>query len=381
MKRGKIYNIFYLIIFILPLFLFFLFPIRGVKEKSITEARMLEQIPKFQIKNFLSGEYQDRLEKGISDQLLLSQTMRKQSKRLNTKLNDISINFLNLFVDECKVYTEVDSGYYNYGCSNYLIEKPSSTSKYNFKSQAKYFNNINADKYIYFIEKDRSINFNFISEKEKIYESIKNEFNADRYGRFELNSFDDLKKYFYQTDHHWNYRGSYKGYTEIVEMLLGKNETVLEPIETVEFDTIFFGTADRKNQTKKSTEKFTVYKFKDLKSKVYINGKEKQYSNMEQYYQGNYSKKEYINHYAKYYGDDYAEVIFDFSNPNKQNLLVLCTSYSNAIKQLLASHFNKTYYIDLRHNKDFKVNEYIEENDIDKVLLLGDIYSFIGGGE
>ena len=102
---------------------------------------------------------------------------------------------------------------------------------------------------------------------------------------------------------------------------------------------------------------------------------------MEQYYQGNYNKKEYINHYAKYYGDDYAEVIFDFSNPNKQNLLVLCTSYSNAIKQLLASHFNKTYYIDLRHNKDFKVNEYIEENDIDKVLLLGDIYSFIGGGE
>jgi hypothetical protein len=60
---------------------------------------------------------------------------------------------------------------------------------------------------------------------------------------------------------------------------------------------------------------------------------------------------------------------------------VLCTSYSNAIKDLVASHFNKTYYVDTRHYKDFDVNEYIEENDIDMVLMMGDIASFVGGGE
>lgn len=381
MKNRKIYNVFYLIIFIMPLFLFFLFPFRGTKEKSITEARTLQKIPTFDIFDFKDGIFQDELEDGISDQLILSQTIRRLNKNMTTNINRVTTNIFNLFVDECKLYTEIDSGYFNYGCSNYLIEKPVKYSEENLKKQAEYFNKINSKKYIYFIEKDRSINFNFISDKDKVYENIKNNFNAVGYDRFELNSFEQLKENFYQTDHHWNYKGSYKGYQEIINLLLGDKEEVLEPIDTVEFDTIFFGSADRKLQTKKSTEKFKVYKFEDLDRKIYINGEEKEYSNKNKYYEGIFNEKDYANHYAEYYGNDYAEVIFDFSNPSKENLLVLCTSYSNAVKELVASHFNKTFYIDLRHNKNFEVNNYIKQNNIDKVLLLGDINSFIGGTE
>ena len=43
--------------------------------------------------------------------------------------------------------------------------------------------------------------------------------------------------------------------------------------------------------------------------------------------------------------------------------------------------FNKTYYIDLRKNENFDANKYIEEHSIDKVLIMGDIYSFTGGGQ
>ncbi len=48
--------------------------------------------------------------------------------------------------------------------------------------------------------------------------------------------------------------------------------------------------------------------------------------------------------------ETFAEVSFDFKQPEKENLLVIAPSYSNAINKISeVSHFNKTYYIDLRH--------------------------------
>ena len=63
------------------------------------------------------------------------------------------------------------------------------------------------------------------------------------------------------------------------------------------------------------------------------------------------------------------------ANSGKRNLLIIGDSYTNAINKLIATHFNKTYDVDLRHyketfNEEFIINEYIEENDIDKVLII-----------
>jgi len=55
----------------------------------------------------------------------------------------------------------------------------------------------------------------------------------------------------------------------------------------------------------------------------------------------------------------------------------LGSSFTNPINKLIASHFDKTYVIDLRHYKDltnqnFNVKEYINKNKINKVLIIMD---------
>lgn len=53
-----------------------------------------------------------------------------------------------------------------------------------------------------------------------------------------------------------------------------------------------------------------------------------------------------VNHYKEFFGQDSAEVIYDFGNNTGINALTISDSYSNAIKPVLASHFDKTVYID-----------------------------------
>lgn len=380
--NKKIYKIILIVMFFMPTMLIFIVPIRGEKEISKLESRKLEEIPDFSFSSFFDGSFQDKLEKSITDQMILSQTIKVNIKKLKNSINTHVYSFLITNKKNCKGYIEVVDGYYSYNCSTYLIEKPVINYRDEvFESNKSVYNNIRADKYIYFIEKDRSINFDNIEEKNKWFEGIKKNFKAKKYAKFSLNSYNDLEEYFYQTDHHWNYKGSYKGYTEIIELLFGKKEKVLKPLKVEQFNVIFNGSASRKSLTNLSNERFAVFTFNTPRYKSYINDKAKNYGSKENYLNNNYKSDLYTNHYSLYYGGDFAKVEYDFNNKNKENLLILATSYSNAINDLIASHFNKTYVIDLRfykehYNQDLDINKFIKNNNIDKVLIMGDIYSF-----
>ena len=80
--------------------------------------------------------------------------------------------------------------------------------------------------------------------------------------------------------------------------------------------------------------------------------------------------------YGDFYGNDYAKIVIDMNNAEKENILIIGESYDNAILKLLATHFNETHSIDLRHysttfGERFSFSKYVEENDIDKVLIIG----------
>ena len=49
----------------------------------------------------------------------------------------------------------------------------------------------------------------------------------DAYDHLKYRTFEQFCDYFYSTDHHWNHRGSYQGYVDIVHMLLGEEEEIL----------------------------------------------------------------------------------------------------------------------------------------------------------
>ena len=50
--------------------------IRGQQEESIIENRPLAKFPKFSLNDFFQGKYQEELEKSLSDQMILGQSIK-----------------------------------------------------------------------------------------------------------------------------------------------------------------------------------------------------------------------------------------------------------------------------------------------------------------
>ena len=113
-----------------------------------------------------------------------------------------------------------------------------------------------------------------------------------------------------------------------------------------------------------------------------LNGKRGNYGRQKAYQSGRFSAEPLTNHYANCYGGDYGEIVYDFGTEGRGHLLLIASSYSNPINGLIASHFDETRVIDLRYYKayagcDFDPADYVQEHNIDTVLLLGDIRLFL----
>ena len=244
----------------------------------------------------------------------------------------------------------------------------------NLKNFNSSFSSIDKPIYVYFIStaktKDLTNNsddlyYNYIKENIKGITNI---------SMFSIKDYNEYKKYFYKTDHHWNPEGQYRGYKDIMK-LLGINNTI-EPKEK-DYNIKFYGSYARMAIDKSIYDDFVTYEYNIPNYVTYINGKEKVYDNKEKYDNGKYSKELWKNRYAEYYGTDYAEVIYDFDNKNKDNLLIIGNSYSNSINPLIAMNFNKTFVIDMRHKENFILSQYVKDNNIDKVLFMGDYLLFV----
>jgi len=403
-KRNIMINIIFVFISFVIIFGFYVaICIRGQEEVSTIENRTLAKFPKFSFKDFFNGEYQNKLEDSLSDQMIFSKKIKEKMTTAKSetigKIQSKLIANLDIKEDEDneedneETKTEeknkesrkiryipiAGSGVYHYGDSKYMVFKSKSfeNSKKSIDKMGslyqKHFKDV--ESYFYLVNTSKSINFNTVDETENQFLTyIKKAFPEFECSGLKISSYEEYMNYFYETDHHWNYKGSYQGYKDIVSLLL-PNEKVLEPIETKTFNTYYYGSNARTTAVYTNKEKFTVYDFKVPKHTIYVNGYISGYGNRDMYYNNEYSTEKGYNHYGAFYGGDFAEVVYDYKNPEKENLLVIAPSYSNAINKILASNFNKTYYIDLRHYKNqygkkFNPEEYCKENKIDKFLLL-----------
>ena len=280
-------------------------------------------------------------------------------------------------------YKEVVAGkLYKLDDSGYIVEKPHAPEEYEFELyDPKMLEAVTFPKYLYFIECSESADFNDLY-KYNAFDYIKEHMpKMTGYDKLNYNSFDEYKTLFYQTDHHWNYQGSYIGYTQIIRMLEGPDVEVLKPVRTHVYNTIYNGSLARDNLLKCSTEKFTVYEYDLPPYKTYVNDEEKEYGYRSLYVSDDdFPHKAYSNHYGMYYGDDWAKVVYDFNCPEKENLLILGTSFTNSVNELLASHYNKTHVLDFRHYRKqygerINAQKYMEENNISKMVIIGNISS------
>lgn len=358
------------------------------EEVNLYENRTADKLAPFSLSAFLSGSYQDSMEKGLADQLPLAQDMKKsyndshssilQSMMLslieNTENRYISYLGKSIFNKEYLLYAPDKYG----GAEDLRFDR--NLASYN----AVFAANPDTEFFVYYIECDRDINFE-TGEKSGIYEHFVDTLHLPEghIRRFRVDSFDGFRRHFMKTDHHWNCAGSYQGYKDILEMI-APSQTPLPILEEV---TLGRGVGSKAAGISGFSEDFNVYRFDFPKMKIsYFGRSQKNYGAQESYLarvreNGRIPDEENIR-YGDFYGWDNAELLFETDRADGENLLILGDSFDNAILKLLASHFKRTYSIDPRHyeritGSPLHMTEYIKEHDIDKVVLEGYQISFL----
>lgn len=190
-------------------------------------------------------------------------------------------------------------------------------------------------------------------------------------GYLKLDSINQHTEYYYKSDFHWNHKGAYQGYTDIINMIRNDYD-IDEPRnikEEVNYPYEFHGNISSEIGMLGSTDTISDYILNGIGSFIrYADGKESYLDKVRENYSLNGNNSMHSD-YDIYFGDNNSERIYDFNQQDKPNVLVFCDSYFNVIQEWFSSHFNKTIIIDLRANKDFDMDKYIEKYDIDIVLV------------
>lgn len=344
------------------------------------ENRYANKVAYLSAASYLDASFQDSMEDALADQVQLATTAKRiyngAQAYLTRKGSELFLDEQGRYVKFGDCYTFDDVLVY----STRTLE----TEQEKLDAKAENFNAAFAahpetEFYLYYIEKDTDLNFE-TGEKSGLYDYLSSHLDlpSERMACFRVDSFDDFQQNFYRTDHHWNHLGSYLGYTQVME-LLGCQD-ILEPTEEVNLGYTFSGSkAIEAGATNIFTEPFSAYRFDFAPETITVNGQPAaDYGAQEAYFA---HTPETIT-YGMFYGGDEGEVIFDTGTTGRGNLLVLGESYDNAILKLLSESFDKTYSVDLRYyeakmGRSFNFSQYLQEHNISKVLLIGNIDYFV----
>ena len=361
----------------------------GKTDPFENESRYANEMPALNAKNVWHGTFQKDIESAISDQIPSSESIRDKVLSLDGAIFE---NLSWLSKRQGTKYHLVADNMFAYGDYEYLLRPQLSQNWLNFKNSdseesAKirevltksndYYSNLPIrNKYIYYVTTDQAVNFDhpendFVEQIVSFYPSFK-------YDKLKINSIEDYAKYYQKNDHHWNYEGSYKGYTEIIKMMLGKDEKVLEPAEKVVFDYDGQGSKSKGAHFFKFKEKWTAYRFDLPAHETTVDGEKREYGDQDKYFNvpgyrngtGNLA-------YGDFYGYDFGVINYDYKNTDKPNLVMIGHSDTNAINALVASHFNKTWIIDPRFCSREQFEEILSKNHVDYLLITPNTSDFI----
>ena len=149
------------------------------------------------------------------------------------------------------------------------------------------------------------------------------------YDELKIETIEDYYDYFFQTDHHWTYQGSYQGYVDIVRLIFEEDEKVLLPNNLNSFDNslYFAGTFSSRVGYVYPSENFYLYTFDLPEYEVFIDGKKQKIYDMNTF-ENNLPDREgdyYYNLANHTYGVD---TIYQSSHHDKETLLLIGDSYA-----------------------------------------------------
>ncbi len=331
---------------------------------------------KFAAVSYMDGSFQAQSESALSDQVPFSDALKGIYNFISSGIEGNTAEALSRGSGE---YILSDSG--NAMFKERAVHLPAETEEAEpllentaKKISADAENNEDIDIYVYYIELDQDMNF---AEKRKIgladFFFDKLSLPDENLGLFEIDGFEDFCEYFYETDHHWNYKGSYKAYLEVAELLGIDNPLLYTSV--IDTGAEFSGSrAAEAGMSDVWSEKMIAYDFDFPDIEVTINREAAaDYGDLQGLKDGTLESYSY----GDVYGYDYGEMTFDADNDAEGTLLVIGNSYDNAIVKLLAASFDKVYVVDFRFyelylGEKFDFDEYVKGKNIDKTLFIGD---------
>ena len=198
-----------------------------------------------------------------------------------------------------------------------------------------------------------------------------------RFNNLEISSYQEFENNFFRTDHHWNIHGALKAYRMIYEMLARNYKDISPMLETGRIQTLdgvnFLGSYARESLSPISPEPFEYLDIQLPEYSTFVNGKLETYGARDQYLSGNFSKEKYFSHYEGFYGSWKKLIIYEFDNTSDRNLLLISSSHARMNQMLIASHYKKTYVLDLRRQdaKAISIKKLVSDYQIDDVLFMG----------
>lgn len=294
---------------------------------------------------------------------------------LNGVYQNISFYANKLIYEDVPIKTNSDGEYIFYNKSDdfYYLKTKYTNKELNerLSKQIMFFNGISdvSEVYVYIPTRYELTGLKNNS-LEKYVEMFKDGVSEDiNVAVMDVKDIDAYKKYFYKTDHHWNINGALDAYY-CISSLMGFD--ALDNLNVVEKrDRKFYGSL-----AKSSLNDITYDYISDvdieLDYDVYINGgSDKLFKPREIRLDRSYK---YYDYYVSYFNGQYGNIVYDYKNEEKENILILGDSYVWGIDYLIASSFNKTHVINLRYdeykNNLFNLRDYVKDNNISKVLFL-----------
>ena len=215
-----------------------------------------------------------------------------------------------------------------------------------------------------------------------------------RCGHLVYRDLDDYMNIHYKTDHHWNHLGSRRGYLDIYETMskdFPMGEALVPQGEfniSEAYDVYYLGSYGRSlgDLYDGGYDSFSFYEY-DFPEETYAilntdtleETEAVSIGSYDDYRDGWFDTEIGTDHYIELYyaaidtdGNRYTEqypYIIRNSSGNGRKLLICGDSYSRALRDPLAAHFDTLVYVDYRILKNIPVDYLIRRYDIDTLLI------------
>ena len=175
---------------------------------------------------------------------------------------------------------------------------------------------------------------------------------------------------YYRTDHHWTSLGAYYGYVALMERL-GLPPVSLSDYEKLTVSQAFYGTIFSSSGVRwVDPDVIDIYVPEEgVEVTSYFTGMAEPGQLYVEKFLGEKDK------YSYFLGGNQPLCVIKSQNADAPKILVVRDSYTDSLAPFLSESFSEVHLSDLRYNRT-SLSSYIEENGIDRVVVLYSISNF-----